>query len=115
MQGPVTHGAKGGKVMNKNTIFDSWNYLDNPNDGSEAWEIERDCLINFFNQYAIDGQVIMQGTVGRWDGNYPAGKTGIFDLLLSELLQYADDIEIYDEGGHLYIRTADHDGSASLR
>lgn len=65
MQGPVTHGAKGGKVMNKNTIFDSWNYLDNPSDGSEAWEVERDCLISFFNQYAIDGQVIMQGTVGR--------------------------------------------------
>lgn len=98
--------------MKKNVIFNSWDYLDNPAEGTEAWEAERDSLIQFFKDSAIDGQVIMQGTVGRWDRKYPTGKTGIFDLLLSQLMQYADDIEIYDEGGHLYIRTSDHDGTS---
>lgn len=98
--------------MKKNIIFDSWNYLDNPAEGLKTWECERNLLTDFFKGHAVDGQVIMQGTVGRWDGNYPAGKTGIFELLLSQLMQYADDVEIYDEGGHLFIRTTDHDGSS---
>ena len=98
--------------MKKNIIFDSWNYLDNPAEGLETWECERNLLTDFFKDHAVDGQVIMQGTVGRWDGTYPAGKTGIFELLLSQLMQYADDVEIYDEGGHLFIHTTDHDGSS---
>ena len=98
--------------MKKNIIFDSWNYLDNPAEGLETWECERNLLTDFFKDHAVDGQVIMQGTVGRWDGTYAAGKTGIFELLLSQLMQYADDVEIYDEGGHLFIHTTDHDGSS---
>ena len=97
--------------MSKITIFNSWDYLDNPDDGCEVWNTERRMLLDFFRKLPCEGQVIMQGTVGRWNGTFPAGKTGILDLLLSELMECADDVEIYDENGHLFIRTTHHDGS----
>ena len=97
--------------MSKTTIYNSLDYLDNPDDGCEVWNTERRLLLDFFRKLPCEGQVIMQGTVGRWNGTFPAGKTGIIDLLLSKLMECADDVELYDESGHLFIRTIHHDGS----
>jgi len=97
--------------MSKITIFNSWDYLDNPDDGYEAWQFEKNMLLDYFRRQPTEGQVIMQGTVGRWNGTFPAGKAGIIDLLLSKLLESADDVEIFDDNGHLFIRTLHHDGA----
>ena len=51
--------------MSKITIFNSWDYLDNPDDGCEVWNTERRLLLDFFRKLPCEGQVIMQGTVGR--------------------------------------------------
>ena len=97
--------------MSKITIFNSWDYLDNPDEGCEIWSMERTMLVDFFHKHPAKGQIIMKGTVGRWNGTFPAGKAGIIDLLLSELMDCADDVEIFDDYGHLFIRTSHHDGS----
>lgn len=97
--------------MSKITIFNSWDYLDNPDDGCEAWQFEKKQLLDYFRRHPTEGQVIMQGTVGRWNGTFPAGKAGIIDLLLPKLMERADDVEIYDDNGHLFIRTFHHYGT----
>lgn len=60
----------------------------------------------------FDGEyVIFFGNCKRWDGTYSAGKIGEFDDLFSKLR--FDDICIYEENGHLFISTYDHDGGST--
>ena len=70
------------------------------------WDDERHMMENYF-----DGKMLLVcGNVGRWNGNFAAGK--IIDY--SELWKCwadCDYISIYDEGGHFYIEASHHDGT----
>lgn len=50
-------------------------------------------LIDFLS----DKTVIFQGTIGRWNGNFPGGEIGDFDTLLYEFIKDCDYIHIYDD------------------
>lgn len=67
---------------------------------------EKDMMQNFF-----DGKMlIVCGNVGRWNGNFAAGKVITFDDIW-KCWENCDYISIYDEGGHFYIRSSHHDGT----
>ena len=38
--------------MKKSTIFNSWDYLENPEEAMEIWECERNLLTDFFKFHA---------------------------------------------------------------
>lgn len=59
-------------------------------------------------------QVIMFGSIGRWDGTFGGGKIGNFEDLFYNLIEDCDYIELSDEDGHFYINCSHHDGSNSM-
>ena len=59
-------------------------------------------------------QVIMFGSIGRWDGTFGGGEIGDFEDLFYDLIEDCDYIELSDEDGHFYIRCSHHDGSNSM-
>jgi hypothetical protein len=67
-----------------------------------------ECEITSFLEGKYNG-FILQGNVGRWNGNHRGGFIGynFNDLKRS----FEDYIEVYDEGGHMYIRTSHHGGN----
>nr|DAQ41317.1 MAG TPA: hypothetical protein [Caudoviricetes sp.] len=76
-----------------------------------AWDEDvQNGLIDFLS----DKTVIFQGTIGRWNGNFPGGEIGDFDTLLYEFIKDCDYIHIYDDKGHLYISATHHDGTNSV-
>jgi len=81
----------------------AWRYLEDDFD----WENAEYELKNFFN----GKDVIMVGTVGRWDGNYAGGKVGEFWELYHEAVRDCDYIKIYEKGGHFYIECSHYDGT----
>ena len=76
---------------------------------AEAWETDVESLIDFLS----DKTVILQGTIGRWNGKGEGGKIGDFENLLQEFLKDCDYVRIYDDKGHLYISASHHDGTNS--
>ena len=54
-------------------------------------------------------KLIITGRIGRWNGTFDGGK--IMDIEdIHDCWKDCDYIEIYDEGGHLYIDSYHHDG-----
>lgn len=72
------------------------------------WEDEKHNMREFFS----GKKLLVCGTVGRWNGNFAAGKVINYD----ELWKTLDDCgywEVYDKGGHFYIKGSHHDGNVS--
>ena len=123
--------------MKKHIIFSNWNFdewenyarefilenrADNGDDNTEIsdcelwdeiaflqeiqWDDERAMMQNFFEGKTL----IVCGTFGSWRGALPAGKVITYDELW-KCWKDCDYIELYDEGGHFYIRAAHHDGT----
>ena len=84
---------------------------------SEIWgEVAFMEQINFEDEEAMmkdffDGKMLLVcGSVGRWNGNFSAGKV----IEYSELWKCwadCDYISIYDENGHFFIKASHHDGT----
>lgn len=74
----------------------------------EDWDNAKRQLEDDFN----DSQVLVVGTTGRWDGNFPAGKLckSIGDAL-SEALVNCEYQKVWYEKGHLYLEGTHHDGT----
>lgn len=70
------------------------------------WEDAESALENFFN----DEEILVIGTVGRWDGTYAAGKVISYNEL-HKCWSDCDYVEIYDEDGHMHINVSHHDGN----
>lgn len=70
------------------------------------WEDVKSELENFFD----DEEILVIGSVGRWDGTYSAGKVISYDQLW-KCWDGCDSMEIYDEDGHMYINASHHDGN----
>lgn len=64
-----------------------------------------------FEDFFNDGNFVLQGTVGRWDGTYGGGYTFETFRGLCKAFSGCDYVEIYDCNGHLYIDCSHHDGS----
>lgn len=82
-------------------VFEEMNFIE-----SEEWENVKSELENFFE----DEEILVIGTVGRWNGTYSAGKVISYD----ELHKCWSDcyyVEIYDEDGHMHINASHHDGN----
>lgn len=74
------------------------------------WEIEKERLEEFFLENGERWLLI--GSVGRWDGVYPAGTVfETFDEFFYKATADCDYIHFYDENGHLYLRCSHHDGT----
>lgn len=70
------------------------------------WENVTSELENFFG----DEEILVIGTVDRWDGTYAAGKVISYDEL-HKCWAECDYVEIYDEDGHMHINASHHDGN----
>lgn len=55
-------------------------------------------------------KLLVCGSVGRWNGDFAAGKVIDYDDLW-KCWADCDYISIYDEGGHFYIKASHHDGT----
>ena len=64
-------------------------------------------LKNFFEYQTV----IVFGTCGRWNGNFAGGAVGDFEEIYEKITRDCDYFNIYDEGGHLYIKCSHHDGT----
>ena len=74
------------------------------------FEIAFEELCNFFN----NKEIIVFGSVGRWDGVYDGGEVfDDFKAAYYRMTKDCDYVKIYDENGHLYIHCSHHDGSCS--
>lgn len=74
----------------------------------DYWEDEQYNFRDFFK----GKKLLVCGNVGRWDGNFAAGK--VIDYC--DLWKTLDDCgfwEVYDKGGHFYIKGSHHDGTVS--
>lgn len=80
-----------------NEIYECMNY---------TWDDEWSMVKDFFEGKTI----LVCGQVGTWRGNMDAGKVISIDELY-KCWNNCDYLEIYDEGGHFYIRAAHHDGT----
>lgn len=70
------------------------------------WEDEEHMMREFF-----DGKTLLvRGTFGSWHGDLPAGKVITYGELW-KCWKDCDYIELYDEGGHFYIKASHHDGT----
>lgn len=74
------------------------------------WESVWTDIKNFF----VGKQVIMFGTMGRWNGNFAGGKIGEFEDLFNNLIRDCDYVEIEDDNGHMNITCSHHDGTNSV-
>lgn len=87
----------------ENEIWDEIYMLDEIN-----WEDEKEQLDQFF-----DGSLwIMQGTVGRWNGDFAAGC--VFNDFMDtfyKMTKDCDSIAIYEEKGHFFVKCSHHDGT----
>lgn len=121
--------------MKKHIIFDNYNVTENYDlaienliengyystaeeiPESEIWEEvadmeqiwfddEREMMAEFFS----GKKLLVCGSVGRWNGNFAAGKVIDYDDLW-KCWSECDYISIYDEGGHFYIKASHHDGT----
>lgn len=70
------------------------------------WEEVTSELKRFFD----DEEILVIGSVGRWDGTYAAGKVISYNELW-KCWNDCDYVEIYDEDGHFYINASHHDGN----
>lgn len=70
------------------------------------WGNTKADLKNFFE----DEEILVIGTVGRWNGTYSAGKIISYDEL-HKCWSDCDYLEIYDEDGHMHINASHHDGN----
>lgn len=70
------------------------------------WEDAKSELKNFFE----DKEILVIGTVGRWNGTYSAGKVISYNEL-HKCWSDCDYVEIYDEDGHMHINASHHDGN----
>lgn len=70
------------------------------------WNDEEEMMKDFF-----DGKTLLvRGTFGSWRGALPAGKVITYSDLW-KCWKDCDYIELYDEGGHFFIRASHHDGT----
>lgn len=83
---------------------DIWDEINNINEIS--WELAEIELKNLFE----DKKLLVCGNVGRWNGNFAAGKVIEYDELY-KCWRDCDYMEIYDENGHFYIKSSHHDGT----
>ena len=74
------------------------------------WENAKEELKEFFLNNGEKWLLI--GSVGRWDGVYPAGTVfETFEDFFYKATSDCDYIHFYDENGHLYLRCSHHDGT----
>ncbi len=85
-----------------------WNWR-NTLDGYD-WDDAKVELSDFFE----GKDVIMVGTIGRWDGTYDGGQIGEFWKLFYEAIKDCDYVKIYEKNGHFYIECTHHDGTNHL-
>ena len=71
------------------------------------WDDAKVELSDFFERK----DVIMVGTIGRWDGTYDGGMIGEFWDIYWKAIKDCDYIKIYDVNGHFYIYCSHHDGN----
>jgi len=72
------------------------------------WEEERERLEKYFT----GTQYMIRGTVGRWNGTFPAGIVFTdFGKMFSDATTDCDYWKIWDENGHLFIKCSHHDGT----
>lgn len=88
-----------------NDIFDEMAY-----ENDFVWEHE----IGIINDFLCNKVFILFGTEKRWNG-----VRCVFDIVsciddIMEMLRECDEIEIYDENGHMYFYGTHHDGSVRL-
>lgn len=95
---------------------EGWNNVDSIPD-TRVWE-----EMNFLNDIYFDDameeikaffenkMLLVCGNVGRWNGNFSAGKVIDVDELY-KCWNDCDYISIYDDNGHLFIESVHHDGT----
>lgn len=73
-------------------------------------EINYEDFESDFADFIYNNRYILQGSVGTWLGKRDGGF--IFDSFseLSNAWEGCDNLEVYDENGHLYISCSHHDG-----
>lgn len=93
-----------------------WKTIDDIPD-SEVWdemnfseEIEWEDITSELENFFEDKEILVIGTVGRWNGTYSAGKVISYDEL-HKCWSDCDYVEIYDEDGHMHINASHHDGN----
>ena len=93
-----------------------WETLDDIPD-SEVWDemsfneqIDWKEVTNELKRFFDDEEILVIGSVGRWDGTYAAGKVISYNELW-KCWNDCDYVEIYDEDGHFYINASHHDGN----
>lgn len=93
-----------------------WETIDDIPD-SEVWDemsfneqIDWEEVTNELKRFFDDEEILVIGSVGRWDGTYAAGKVISYNELW-KCWNDCDYVEIYDEDGHFYINASHHDGN----
>lgn len=72
------------------------------------WQDEEENLKDFFS----DGTWILRGRIERWNGTFEGGF--VFDdfvKMFYKATKSCDYVHIYDENGHLYLQSSNHDGT----
>ena len=72
-----------------------------------CWEDEQNNLESFFN----DGNWLVVGTLGLWDGRHDGGKVCNSFREISRAWDDCNYIKLWDENGHFYIECSHHDGT----
>lgn len=79
-----------------------------------AGDLEQEDFTDTLNELEsfFDGKTVMfTGAIGRWNGNHTGFDVGDFTELFRAYTVDCDYLEIYDDGGALYISCSHHDGS----
>ena len=84
-------------------IWEEVNFLEQIN-----WEDAEAEMRDFFEGKTL----LIRGTFGSWRGDLPSGKVIAYSELWKAWAD-CDYVEIYDEGGHFFIRASHHDGTNS--
>ena len=96
---------------------EGWESVDDIPDSVVFHEIDEDNRIEWedftyeLERILKDGEYILTGTCGRWDGRAEGGNFihNIHDFY--KCIGHLDKIKFYDENGHFYIYGYHHDGS----
>ena len=70
------------------------------------WTNIQDKLLDFFD----DQVILVTATIGRWNGICTGREIGIFENLITDILDKQDDFKIESNDGEFLIKTYHHDG-----
>lgn len=68
-------------------------------------------FVEDFKTFVASRNLILTGTVGRWDGNHDGGARINTFQDIEMLWKDCDYIQVYDQNGHLHIKCSHHDGT----